>query len=154
VDRLYEIMFIVNPNTPDEEVDKLIGQFEATVTSTHGETQKVERLGKRRLAYRVGRFWEGNYVLFTVKGGGETVKEFERRLKVTDAVIKYLTVRVDEDLKRLEKMKAKRAARAARKPARRVAPTPPPQAPAPAGEAAAETAPEIGPPAPSDPPTG
>ena len=154
MDRLYEIMFIVNPNTPDEEVDKLIAQFETTVTSTHGETQKVERLGKRRLAYRVGRFWEGNYVLFTVKGGGETVKEFERRLKVTDAVIKYLTVRVDEDLKRLEKMKAKRAARAARKPARRVAPTPPPQAPAPAGEAAAETAPEIGPPAPSDPPTG
>jgi small subunit ribosomal protein S6 len=145
VDRLYEIMFIVNPNISDEEVDKLIAQFETTVTSTHGEMQKVERLGKRRLAYRVGRFWEGNYVLFTVKGGGETVKEFERRLKVTDAVIKYLTVRVDEDLKRLEKMKAKRAARAARKPARHAAP--PPQAAAPP-----EPAPEVVPPEPGTPP--
>jgi small subunit ribosomal protein S6 len=147
VDRLYEIMFIVNPNLPDEEVDKLIAQFETTVTSTHGESQKVEKLGKRRLAYRVGRFWEGNYVLFTVKGGGETVKEFERRLKVTDAVIKYLTVRVDEDLKRLEKMKAKRAARAARKPARHA---PPPASP-PAPAAVPEPAPEVSPPEPGTP---
>ncbi len=143
MERLYEIMFIVNPNTTDEDVDKLVTQFETTVTTTHGETQKVERLGKRRLAYKVGRFWEGNYVLFTVKGGGDTVKEFERRLKVTDAVIKYLTVRVDEDLKRLEKMKAKRAARAARKPSRHpVAPTP---APVP------EKPPEVVPPEPGTP---
>lgn len=137
MDRIYEIMFIVNPTIPDEEVDKLIAQMENTVTTTHGETKRVEKLGKRRLAYRVGKFWEGNYILFTVKGGGETVKEFERRLKVTDAVIKFLTVRVDEDLKRLEKMKAKRAARAARKPQR----TPPPLAPEPAPEAAPEAPP-------------
>lgn len=140
MDRLYEIMFIVNPTLPDEEVDKLIAQFEATVTSTQGETQKVEKLGKRRLAYKVGRFWEGAYVLFTVKSGGETVKEFERRLKVTDAVIKYLTVRVDEDLKRMEKMKAKRAARAARKPQRSPAPIAPAAEPEPPAAApAAET---------------
>ncbi|MBZ5537662.1 MAG: 30S ribosomal protein S6 [Acidobacteriia bacterium] len=147
MDRLYEIMFIVNPNLADEEVDKLIAQFETTVTSTHGEAQKVEKLGKRRLAYRVGRFWEGNYVLFTVKGGGDTVKELERRLKVTDAVLKYLTVRVDEDLKRLEKMKTKRAARAARKPARHA---PPPASP-PAPAAAPEPAPEVSPPEPGTP---
>jgi small subunit ribosomal protein S6 len=132
-------MFIVNPNQTDEEVDKLISQFEATVTSTKGETQKIDRLGKRRLAYRVGKFWEGNYILFTVKGVGDTVKEFERRLKVTDAVIKYLTVRVDEDLKRLEKMKAKRAARAARKP-KRAAPAP---APEPAAAEAVEPSPAV-----------
>ncbi|MFI5173360.1 MAG: 30S ribosomal protein S6 [Terriglobia bacterium] len=143
MERLYEIMFIVNPNTTDEDVDKLVTQFETTVTTMHGETQKVERLGKRRLAYKVGRFWEGNYVLFTVKGGGDTVKEFERRLKVTDAVIKYLTVRVDEDLKRLEKMKAKRAARAARKPSRH--PVAPPPAPV------AEKPPEVVPPEPGTP---
>ncbi len=129
MDRLYEIMFIVNPTVPDEDVDKLIAQFETTVTSTQGETQKVERLGKRKLAYKVGRFVEGNYVLFTVKSGGETVKEFERRLRVTDSIIKFLTVRVDEDLKRLEKMKAKRAARAARKPQRTPPPVETPEAP-------------------------
>lgn len=149
MDRLYEIMFIVNPTLPDEEVDKLIAQFETTVTSTQGETQKVDKLGKRRLAYRVGRFWEGAYVLFTVKGGGETVKEFERRLKVTDAVIKYLTVRVDEDLKRMEKMKAKRAARAARKPQRTPAPTAPVAEPEPAAPAPATPAPAAE--TPSDP---
>ncbi|MDD5542519.1 MAG: 30S ribosomal protein S6 [Acidobacteriia bacterium] len=142
MDRLYEIMFIVNPTVSEEEVDKLITQFETTVTSTHGEVQKVDKMGKRRLAYRVGKFSEGFYVLFTVKSGGETIKEFERRLRVTDAVIKYLTVRVDEDLKRLEKMKAKRAARAARKPK-----------PAPKVEEAAapETAPET---PPQTPPEG
>jgi small subunit ribosomal protein S6 len=141
VDRLYEIMFIVNPTTTEEDVDKLIAQFETTVTSTHGEVQKVDKMGKRRLAYRVGRFSEGFYVLFTVKGGGETVKELERRLRVTDAVMKYLTVRVDEDLKRLEKRKAKRAARAARKPKPAPRQEEPPVAPETAPEAAPESAP-------------
>ncbi len=145
MDRLYEIMFIVNPGVPEEDVDKLIAQFETTVSSTQGATQKVEKLGKRRLAYRVGRYNEGTYVLFTVKGGGETVKEFERRLKVTDSVIKYLTVRVDEDLKRLEKMKAKRAARAARKPQR--------PAPAPPEPSAGETPSSSTPPPPEATPT-
>ena len=106
--RNYEIMFIVRPDVTEEEVDKLIAQMEGVVASTGGKLEKVEKLGRRRLAYRVAKQREGIYVLFRLQGSGDTVKEFERRLKVIDTVIKYLTVRIDEDLERAEKFKALR----------------------------------------------
>jgi len=114
--RKYEIMFIIRPDVSEEEVDKVIALMESAVTATGGKVEKVERMGRRKLAYRVSRYREGLYVLFTLEGGGDTVKEFERRLKVSDAVIKFLTVRIDEELERLEKWKALRAKQAARKP--------------------------------------
>ncbi|HEV3275838.1 MAG TPA: 30S ribosomal protein S6 [Terriglobia bacterium] len=114
--RKYELIFIVRPDVPEEELVKLITQMEGVVTGHGGKIEKVERMGKRRLAYRVERQREGFYVLFVIEGGGDTVKEFERRLKVNDAVIKYLSVRVDEELKRAEKAKAWRAEQASRKP--------------------------------------
>ena len=123
--RIYEIMFIVRPDVLEEDLDKLIAQFEAIVTSTGGKLQKVDKMGRRRLAYEVKRCKEGQYVLFTVESDPQTVKEFERRLKVVDSVIKFLTVRVDEDLKRLAKIKAKREKRAARRRKPSAAPAPP-----------------------------
>lgn len=114
--RKYELIFIVRPDVPEEELGKLITQMETVVSGHGGKVEKVERMGKRRLAYRVKRQREGFYVLFAIEGGGDTVKEFERRLKVNDAVIKYLSVRVDEELKRAEKAKAWRAEQATRKP--------------------------------------
>lgn len=114
--RKYELMFIVRPDVPEEDLAKLITQMEGVVTDAGGKIEKVDRMGRRRLAYRVHRYREGQYVLFTVEGGGDMVREFERRLKVNDAVIKHLSVRVDEELKRAEKMKAWRAQQAARKP--------------------------------------
>jgi len=114
--RKYELIFIVRTDFPEEELGKLITQMEGVVTSHAGKVEKVEKMGRRRLAYRVSRQREGFYVLFVVEGSGETVKEFERRLKVNDAVLKYLSVRVDEELKRAEKAKAWRAEQAARKP--------------------------------------
>ena len=90
-------------------------------------------MGRRRLAYRVAGFQDGHYVLFVLEGDGGTIKEFERRLRVTDSVIKYMTVRVDEGLKRYEKQKAIRAKQEARKP-RPKAPTPAPFATPPAAE--------------------
>lgn len=114
--RRYELIFIVRPDTPEEELGKIITQMEGVVTGQGGKIEKVEKMGKRRLAYRVERQREGFYVLFVIEGSGETVKEFERRLKVNDAVIKYLSVRVDVELKRAEKAKAWRAEQAARKP--------------------------------------
>lgn len=107
--RSYEIVFIVRPDVADEEVDKLIAQMEGVVATAGGKMEKVEKMGRRRLAYRVQRQREGFYVLFNVQGTGDTVKEFERRLKVTDTVIKFLTVRTDETLIRAEKFKALRA---------------------------------------------
>ena len=106
--RHYEIMFIVNPNSTDEEVDKLISQMESVVTSYQCEIVGVEKMGRRKLAYRIGKSEEGNYILFKINASGECVKEFERRLRVFDFVIRYISVRVDEDLKRMEKIKAAR----------------------------------------------
>jgi small subunit ribosomal protein S6 len=128
--RKYELIFIVRTDFPEEELGKLITQMEGVVASHGGKVEKVEKMGRRRLAYRVERQREGMYILFVVEGSGDTVKEFERRLKVNDAVLKYLSVRVDEELKRAEKAKAWRAEQAARKP------RPRPPAEAPAAEAA------------------
>jgi small subunit ribosomal protein S6 len=114
--RRYEIMFIVRPDIPEEELDKLIAQMESVVAGSGGRTEKVERMGNRRLAYRIRRHREGFYVLFTLEGSGDTVQEFERRLKVTDVVIKYLTVRIDEEQKRAEKFKALRAEQETKRP--------------------------------------
>jgi len=119
----YEIMFIVNPNTPEEEIDKINGQIEGVITGGGGKITKVEKMGKRRLAYVVDKFREGSYVLFSMEANGDIVRECERRLRVMDPVIKYLTVRTDEEVRRVEKMKAFRQKRAARRGTR---PEPPP----------------------------
>jgi small subunit ribosomal protein S6 len=115
--RIYEELFIVKPDAPDEEADAFIEQMKTTVTNAGGTVDKVEKWGKRKLAYKVDRYREGAYVLFQFTAGPETVKEFERRLRVSDLVIKFLTVRIDETLKRLEKRKKERDKRAHRKSA-------------------------------------
>lgn len=113
--RNYEIMFIVNPNTPEDEIDKINAQIEGVITSGGGQIQKIEKMGKRRLAYEVDRAREGFYVLFAMNANGDIIRECERRLRVIDAVLKYLTVRTDEDTRRFEKMKSFRQKRAARR---------------------------------------
>jgi small subunit ribosomal protein S6 len=134
--RNYEMIFIVRPDVADEDVQKLITQMESVVASAGGKVDKVEKMGRRRLAYRVERQREGFYVLFYVQGTGDTVKEFERRLKVTDTVIKYLTVCTDEILKRAEKFKTMRAKQEAKRRRSKPASAPAaPPAPAPAAQA-------------------
>lgn len=135
--RKYEIIFLVRPDVSEEDLGKLITQFEGVVAGAGGKVEKAEKMGRRRLAYRVAGQREAFYVLFVLEGSGDTVKEFERRLKVTDSVIKYLSVRVDEELKRAEKFKAMRAKQEARRPRSKpaappaaAAPPPPPPAPA------------------------
>ena len=111
MNRTYELMFIVRPDMPEEDQDKLISTLEASVTSSGGAITKVERMGKRRLAYTVRRFHDGIYLLLVVEGAGELVHELERRLRVTEPVIKFLTVRIDEEQKRLDKIKKLRDAK-------------------------------------------
>src|SRR5215471_2627082 len=113
--RHYEIMFIVNPNATEEEIDKINAQLENIITSGGGTIEKIEKMGKRRLAYEVDKQREGYYVLFTIVGNGDIIKECERRLRVMDAVIKYITVRTDEEVRRLEKIRSYRQKRAARR---------------------------------------
>ena len=111
MNRTYELMFIVRPDMADEDLDKLISTLEGQVTSTGGTVKNVERMGKRRLAYSVRRFSDGMYILLTVEGSGALIHELERRLRVTEPVIKFLTVRIDEEQKRLDKIKQIREAR-------------------------------------------
>ena len=113
--RNYEIMFIVNPNTPEEEVDKINSQIEGVVTTGGGQVQKIDKMGRRKLAYEIGKNREGQYVLFVVGANGDIVREVERRLRVMDTVIKYITVRTDEEVRRFEKLKAFRQKRAAKR---------------------------------------
>jgi small subunit ribosomal protein S6 len=111
MNRTYELMFIVRPDMAEEDLDKLISTLEGQVTTTGGTVKNVERMGKRRLAYMVRRFSDGMYILLTVEGTGELIHELERRLRVTEPVIKFLTVRIDEEQKRLDKIKQIRDAR-------------------------------------------
>jgi small subunit ribosomal protein S6 len=126
MNRTYELMFIVRPDMTEEDQDKLIATLESTVTASGGAIKNVERMGKRRLAYVVQRFHDGIYILLTIEGSGGLVQELERRLRVSEPVIKFLTVRVDEERKRLDKIKALREAKKKT----------PPAPPAPAPEAA------------------
>jgi small subunit ribosomal protein S6 len=111
MNRTYELMFIVRPDMTDEDLDKLISTLGSAVTSSDGTVKSVEKMGKRRLAYTVRKFHEGVYILLTVEGGGAVMHELERRLRVTEPVIKFLTVRIDEEQKRLDKIKAIRDSR-------------------------------------------
>ncbi len=134
--RTYELMFIVRPDMTDEDLDKLISTLESQVSSTAGGSVKsVERMGKRRLAYAVRNFGDGIYVLFTVEGSGAVVREVERRLRVTEPVIKFITVRVDEEQKRVAKIKQIRESHAKARPA-----APEPETTQTGGEPAAVTA--------------
>ncbi len=130
--RTYEVMFIVRPDMQDEDQDKLISSLETSVTSAGGTVKNVEKMGKRRLAYTVRKFQDGLYLLLTLEGSGQVVSELERRLRVTEPVIKFITVRVDEEQKRLDKVKKIRAAHQKRAPE----PAPEPASAEPAAPAA------------------
>ena len=132
--RTYELMFIVRPDMAEEDLDRLISTLESQVSTAGGTLKGVERMGKRRLAYLVRGFQDGMYVLFTLEGSGEVVRELERRLRVAEPVIKFITVRVDQEQKRLDKIRAIRESRVKARPA------PAEQAPEPGSEAAPATA--------------
>jgi small subunit ribosomal protein S6 len=135
MNRTYELMFVVRPDMTEEDLDKLISTLQSVVPPSGGSIVKVEKMGKRRLAYTVRRFHDGIYVLMVIEGGGPLIHELERRLRVTEPVIKFLTVRIDEEQKRLAKIKALRDAR--KKVSAQPAAPAPDAAPAPAAEAPA-----------------
>jgi small subunit ribosomal protein S6 len=129
-ERYYDLVFIVRPATPEEEIKKVLTVIEHTVAEKGGKIEKTEHWGTRKLAYRVAKHREGIYVHQEIRTNhGELIAELERRLRVQDTVIKYQTVRLDEDLKRQKKLSQKREKRAARRPRRTPAPAPPAAAP-------------------------
>ncbi len=119
--RIYEELFIIRPDEPEEQIDQLIEQLTVLIANQGGNVDKAEKWGVRKLAYRVEKRSEGFYVLLQFTAKPETVHELERRLRVSDQVLKFLTVRIDEKLKKVEKRRKDREKRAARRPAPPVA---------------------------------
>ncbi len=126
--RTYEVMFIVRPDLADEDIDKLISTLETNITNAGGVVKKAEKMGKRRLAYLVRKFQDGFYVLLSLEGSGELIKEVERRLRVTEQVIKFISVRTDVEDKRLDKVKKLRESRVKGQGTRAAAEAPVPEA--------------------------
>jgi small subunit ribosomal protein S6 len=110
MNRSYEIMFIVRPDVEEPELDKLIETVSGYVTTGGGTVKTTEKMGRRRLAYTVKKFNDGFYVLLIVDAPAALITEIERRLRVSEQVIKFITVRMDEEDKRVAKIKAHRDA--------------------------------------------
>jgi small subunit ribosomal protein S6 len=109
-------MYIVDPGTAEDDVTRLSENLQQVIADQGGTVTKTENMGRRNLAYPINRKSEGIYMLFEVEGTGREIAELERRMRVNDQVMRYITVRVDEDRQRAEKFKAKRARRAGRRP--------------------------------------
>ncbi len=114
--RQYEVVFIVDPTAEDDEVTRLTDSLKQIATDQGGTVTKTESMGKRKLAYEILHKTEGSFVLLEIEGSGREIAELERRMRVNDRIIRYITVRVDEDRRRAEKFKAKRARKAAKRP--------------------------------------
>jgi small subunit ribosomal protein S6 len=122
-ERIYDLIFICRPDTPEGELDKLTATLDHVAAEKGAKIEKAERWGVRKLAYRVDRVKQGFFIYYVIRTDhSEVLKEMERRLKVSDMVIKYMTVRLDEELKRQKKLQRHRERRAARRP-RKPAPT-------------------------------
>jgi small subunit ribosomal protein S6 len=115
--RQYEVVFIVDP-TADEEVARLTDNFKQVIVDQGGVVTKAETMGKRQLAYEILHKKEGTFVLMEIEGSGKEIAELERRMRVNDRILRYLTVRVDEDRRRAEKLKGRRTRKAAKRNAR------------------------------------
>jgi small subunit ribosomal protein S6 len=113
--RKYELVYVVSPDATDDQVTDLHTQVDAIVQRMGGQFEKTENWGRRRLAYEIGRHKEGTYVLEVINGSGELMKEIDRRLKVTDLVIRHLVVRVDEDQAVVDRQRAERTATSRRR---------------------------------------
>jgi small subunit ribosomal protein S6 len=113
--RQYEVVFIINPDAEEDEVTRLTDGFKQIVTDQGGTITKAESMGKRKLAYEILHKTEGHFMLLEIEGSGHEIAELERRMRVNDRIIRYITVRVDEDRQRAEKFKTKREKKAARR---------------------------------------
>ena len=114
--RQYEVLFIVDPGADDDEVAKITESFKQIITDQGGSITKAETLGRRQLAYEILRKKEGTFVDIELEGSGKEIAELERRMRVNDRVLRYLTVRMDEHRQRAEKLKDRRARKAAKRP--------------------------------------
>lgn len=113
--RTYEVMYIVDPETDGEKITKLNEAVGNLIEKEGGSIIRLDDIGRRTLAYPINKKNEGHYVLFEIEGSGQEIAELERRMRVNDLVMRYMTVRVDEDRKRADKIRTKRENRSAQR---------------------------------------
>src|SRR5947207_13887826 len=118
-DRQYELVYILPPDSTEQQVAELHEQIEQVVARLHGKIEKNENWGRRRMAYEIGHNKEGVYVLDVINGSGELMKELDRRLKVMDQVIRHMVVRVDEETKVVDRTRTKPQSEAERRRVKR-----------------------------------
>jgi small subunit ribosomal protein S6 len=109
--RTYEVMYIVDPETPADRIAKLNEAVGKVIEKEGGTVVRMDDIGRRPLAYQINKRTEGYYVLFEVDGSGQEIAELERRMRVNDMIMRYVTIRVDEDRKKADKMRNKRERR-------------------------------------------
>lgn len=104
-------MYIIDPETPAERIAKLNEAVGKVIEKEGGTVVRMDDIGRRTLAYPIEKKTEGHYVLFEIDGSGQEIAELERRMRVNDMIIRYITIRVDEDRKKADKLRAKREKR-------------------------------------------
>ncbi len=114
--RNYEVVFVAVPTLTSEELDEFINHIQTVIESKNGKLVKVDNWGKKSLAYRIKKFREGYYVVLSIEGDGSVIAELERRFRVTDTIIRFISVRIDQDLKRSEKIKSARHKKISKQP--------------------------------------
>ena len=117
--RQYELIYILPPETSEQQATALHDQVAEIVTRMHGQIEKTENWGRRKLAYEIGHFKEGVYVLEVINGSGELMKEIDRRLKVIDDVMRHMVVRVDEEKSVVDRTRTKRQSSSERRRVKR-----------------------------------
>jgi small subunit ribosomal protein S6 len=118
-DRQYELVYILPPDTTEQQVADLQSQVESIVSRMNGHIEKTDNWGRKKLAYEIGHHKEGVYVLQLINGSGDLMKELDRRLKVLDLVIRHMIVRVDEEKKVVERTQTRRRTDSERRRVRR-----------------------------------
>jgi small subunit ribosomal protein S6 len=113
--RTYEVMYIIDPETPADKIGKLNEAVGKLIEKEGGTVVRMDDVGIRNLAYPIQKKYEGHYVLFEIEGSGQEIAELERRMRVNDMILRYITVRVDEDRKKADKMRTKREKRQAQR---------------------------------------
>jgi small subunit ribosomal protein S6 len=120
--RTYEVMYIIDPETEGDRIEKLNDAVGKLIEKEGGEVVRMDDIGMKQLAYPIQKKREGYYVLFEINGSGQEIAELERRMRVNDMIMRYITVRVDEDRKTADKRRSKREARSAKRASFRQAP--------------------------------
>ena len=103
--RQYEILFIAEQNLGEPEVDTLTATVKGFIEKENGTVEKVEKWGKKRLAYTIGKNREGSYVLMIANAPGSAMAEVERRMRVTDGILRFLAIRIDDEMKKADRKK-------------------------------------------------